>query len=471
MQTVEFLVNTDYTLKEQLDEFLQDERLDHALAAVHVRSEVGEEIYSFHGDKSAVPASGQKVLVGAAALDTLGRDFSFYTGVYTVSEQIGSVLEGNLFLKGTGDPTIQAEDYQKLAEEIAKLGITTIRGDVIADDTYFDDIRLSIDLSWANEKYVYGTQVSALTLSPTRDYDAGSVMVEIRPGAEIGEDAIISVYPDTDYVTIVNNVETVATGGTSHIEWDREHGNNTIHYDGTLTHNATVYRNWVSVWEPTELVLQLFYEALIDNGIKIEGEGRLGDTPTGAQELAHHVSAPLEDLFYPYMKLSNNSIGEILTKTMGKVVHDEGSWEAGLQVVEDYLRSAGLNMNGIHLRDGSGMSHLNAIPPEEMTKLLHTVKEEEWYDLFYDSFPIAGTSNRNIGGTLGYRMGGTAAEGNVRGKTGSLTSKASLSGYVTTQDEEELMFSIVLNNYFHNNAIAIIDHIVVRLAEYSKEEH
>ncbi|MDG5789919.1 D-alanyl-D-alanine carboxypeptidase/D-alanyl-D-alanine-endopeptidase [Evansella sp. AB-P1] len=469
LQEVVFPVNTDYTLKEQLDHFLQDERLDHALAAVHIRSEVGEEIYSYHGDKSAVPASGQKILVGAAALDTLGRDFTFNTGVYTVSEQIGNVLAGDIYLKGTGDPTMLPEDYQRLAEEIANLGITTISGDVVADDTYFDDVRLSIDLSWANQKNVYGAQVSALTLSPNRDYDAGSVMAEVRPGANVGEAAAITIYPATDYVKVINNVETVASGGTSYIEWDREHGNNVLIFNGTLAQNATVYRNWVSVWEPTELVLQLFYKALQENGINVEGEPRLGDTPSGAQELANRISVPLEDLFHSYMKLSNNSIGEILTKTMGKVVYDEGSWDAGLQVVEAYLRNAGLNMNGIHLRDGSGMSHLNAIPPEEMTKLLYYVKEEEWYDLFYDSFPIAGVSNRLVGGTLGYRMGGTAAEGNVRGKTGTLTSKNSLSGFVTTQDDEELMFSIILNNYFHNNAISIIDNIVVKLAEYSRE--
>lgn len=410
-------------------------------------------------------------MVSAAALDTLGKDFTFYTGVYTVAEQLESVLDGDLYLKGTGDPTILPRDYRRLAEEIANLGITTIRGDVIADDTYFDDVRLSIDLSWANQKNAYGAQISALTVSPTRDYDPGSVMVEVRPGANVGDEAEVTIFPDTDYVTVKNKVETVASGGISHIEWDREHGNNTLHYGGTLAQNATVYRNWVAVWEPTELVLQLFYDALLEQGITVEGDPRLGVTPTEAEELANHVSLPLEDLIYPFMKFSNNAMGEILTKTMGKVVHGEGSWDAGIQVIEAYLRAAGLNMSGIHLRDGSGMSHLNAIPPEEMTKLLHVVKEEDWYDLFYDSFPLTGSSNRLVGGTLGWRMGETAAEGNVRGKTGSLTSKASLTGYVTTQDGEELMYSIMLNNYFRNNAIAIIDNIVVRLAEYSREDH
>nr|WP_246593747.1 D-alanyl-D-alanine carboxypeptidase/D-alanyl-D-alanine-endopeptidase [Evansella tamaricis] len=469
LQHVELPINTDYSLKEQLDRFLQDEPLAHALAAVHIRAETGEEIYSFHGDKSAVPASGQKILIGAAALDTLGRDYTFYTGVYTESEQIGNVLDGDLYLKGTGDPTILPEDYRKLAEEIADLGITTISGDVIADDSYFDDVRLSIDLSWANEKYVYGAQVSALSFSPNREFDAGSVIVEVRPGKNVGDDADITIYPDTDYVTVINNVETVPSGDTSYIEWDREHGNNRLHFNGSLVQNATVWRTWVSVWEPTELVLQLFYDALQESGITVEGEARLGVTPTGSKELANHVSIPLEDIFHSYMKLSNNSIGEIMTKTMGKVVYDEGSWDAGLLVVEEYLRNAGLNMNGIQLRDGSGMSHLNAIPPEEMTKLLHYVKEEDWYDLFYHSFPVAGISDRLEGGTLGYRMGGTPAEGNVRGKTGSLTSKASLSGYVTTLDGEELTFSIILNNYFRNNAISIIDNIAVLLAEYTRE--
>jgi D-alanyl-D-alanine carboxypeptidase/D-alanyl-D-alanine-endopeptidase (penicillin-binding protein 4) len=137
---------------------------------------------------------------------------------------------------------------------------------------------------------------------------------------------------------------------------------------------------------------------------------KLGETPENSKLIVEQESIPLEELFVPFMKLSNNGIAEILTKTMGQEVHGEGSWEAGLNVVEAYLTTAGLNTEAIQLRDGSGMSHLNKIPVEDMTKLLQYVQQETWYDTYRESLPLAGDEDRLTGGTLGGRMRGTDAK-------------------------------------------------------------
>ena len=112
----------------------------------------------------------------------------------------------------------------------------------------------------------------------------------------------------------------------------------------------------------------------------------------------------LKELFIPFMKLSNNGHAEVLAKEMGKVVHGEGSWEKGIQVIEENSEQLGLNMENILIRDASGMSHVNLIPSNELTNLLVAVQMEPWHQTFLTSLPVAGASERFVGGSLRNRM-------------------------------------------------------------------
>ncbi|WP_051314730.1 D-alanyl-D-alanine carboxypeptidase/D-alanyl-D-alanine endopeptidase [Alteribacter aurantiacus] len=466
-------------LAKDLHEILEDDRLANAVSGVHVRSaETGDELVSYNGGTKLVPASGQKLLIGAAALEHLGADHTFETGVYTNGVQRGATLQGDLFLKGEGDPTLLKSDIEELAKTIAETGIKNVQGDLVADDSYFDDMRLSLDLSWFNQRRHTGAQVSALSFAPDASlisplaldrFNTASVYIEIHPGEQGGDTPEVKVTPETNQITIRNDVETVNTGGPRNFDWGRDHGTNEIFFEGTIPVGGASINQYVAVWEPTDIVLDLFYQSLANHGVRVNGELHRGETPIEATKLASHYSMELEELMYPFMKLSQNNHAEHLTKTLGKEVLGEGSWDAGLTVVEDYLASIGVDVSVVQLRDGSGMSHLNKIPAREMTQLLYGVQGEEWFDLFYDSIPIAGMDDHMQGGTLRLRMRDTAAEGNAHGKTGTITSKSTLSGYVTTQDGEELAFSILLNNFTGGSPTSVQDDIVVRLAEFSRD--
>src|SRR5699024_8756918 len=134
--------------------------------------------------------------------------------------------------------------------------------------TWYDDVRLSLDLNWSDEPYYTGAQVSALTLSPNEDYDAGTVIVEAHPGDNTGDEAEITVTPATDYVTIVNKTETVPAGENKDISIEREHGSNDIVVEGTIPEDGTRSRSWVSVWEPTGYAVDVFKKSLEENGLK-----------------------------------------------------------------------------------------------------------------------------------------------------------------------------------------------------------
>src|SRR5690625_2698075 len=134
-----------------------------------------------------------------------------------------------------------------------------------------------------------------------------------------------------------------------------------------------------AVWEPTDYALHIFKQAIENQGIQdVNIKRRIA--PAEARQLILKKSMPLKDLLIPFMKQSNNSHEEILVKEMGKVVYDEGSWEKGLQVMEEELTNLGINTDTALFRDGSGMSHKNLIPPNELSKLLYEIQSKSWYE-------------------------------------------------------------------------------------------
>ncbi|MDA1475144.1 D-alanyl-D-alanine carboxypeptidase/D-alanyl-D-alanine endopeptidase [Bacillus changyiensis] len=438
---------TNNRISDQIDPLLKhDPLLQGTLAGISIRSaSSGEILYSHLGDIRLRPASNLKLLTAAAALSVLGEDYSFQTEVLTDGHQIGNSLKGDLYLKGKGDPTLLAADFKRIAEKIRKKGITTIFGNLIGDDSWYDDVRYSADLTWDDEDEYYGAQVSALTASPNEDYDAGTVILEISPGRLAGQKPKVTLQPQTNQVKIMNNAKTVTAEEKKKINIERLHGTNIIEMNGTIPKETTKIRKWVALWKPSHYALDLFKQALHQQGIHMIGTEKIGVTPKQAKRITVHQSIPLAKLMIPFMKLSNNGHAETLVKEMGKTVKHEGSWEKGLEVLNTTLDRLGLHTNQLLLRDGSGISHLNSISADQITKLLYVVQGEKWFSTYIRSLPVGGNSDRMVGGTLRNRFKNPLVKGKVRAKTGTLATVSSLSGYVDTKSGKTLIFSIILN--------------------------
>src|SRR5699024_1646507 len=142
---------------------------------------------SYLGETRLRTASNMKILTSIAAVETLGADHRFKTEVAIDGTLESNVLNGNVYIKGYGDPTLLKEDLEQFAKELKAYGIHTIKGNIFGDDTWYDDVRLSQDLNWSDESNYTGAQVSALTLSPNEDYDTGTIIVEVSPGLKVGE--------------------------------------------------------------------------------------------------------------------------------------------------------------------------------------------------------------------------------------------------------------------------------------------
>ncbi|MCQ6274954.1 D-alanyl-D-alanine carboxypeptidase/D-alanyl-D-alanine-endopeptidase [Bacillus sp. V3B] len=456
-------INQASLVTAQIESILKDERLNGAITGVSIRKgDTGEIIYSSFGDTRLHPASNMKLLTVVSALETLGIEYQFSTEVWIDGKIKENILQGDVYVKGKGDPTLLKTDFDQWAKDLKESGIHQINGNIIGDDSWYDDVRLSQDLNWSDESNYTGAQVSALTLSPNKDYDAGTVIVEVSPASKVGEPARLALTPATEYVNIINQTKTVDQEAPKKVSIEREHGTNTIIVNGTIPLNGEVSRSWVAVWEPTKYALDVFKKSLQENGIKFSGktELKIGITPKNATLLTDKKSMPLKDLIIPFMKLSNNGHGEILTKEIGKVMYGEGSWDKGLQVIEETVTSFGIDPRTFLLRDGSGMSHKNMIPANELSQFLYAIQKKSWFHEFEHSLPVAGIPDRLVGGTLRSRLTEKPVKGNVKAKTGTIAGVSTLSGYVTTTSGEKWIFSIMINNHLSDSVKSIEDEIV-----------
>ncbi|HEY7044927.1 MAG TPA: D-alanyl-D-alanine carboxypeptidase/D-alanyl-D-alanine-endopeptidase [Nocardioidaceae bacterium] len=457
------------TLASQIDALLTDPRYDGSQVGVVVRdADTGATLYDHNGDERLIPASNTKLFTSTAALDLLGSDYRFRTTVSTSGGQRGSTVKGDLYLTGGGDPTTLASDYGDLAAQLRDRGVRTVRGNLVADDSFFDHQRLGAFWSWDDEPFYYSAQISGLTVAPNTDYDSGTVIVETRAGSKVGRPAQLTLVPKTHYVHVVNDAVTGAAGSDNTISVEREHGNNIIHVTGSFPIDETVEQDWSTVWEPTGYAADVFKRALRDHGIDLRGRVRTGVTPDATTTLATHESMTLGDMLIPWLKLSNNMHAEHIVKTIGAEVEGDGSWDAGLDAIESDLPSLGVDTDVMRMVDGSGLARADFIPPDQITNLLVAARSKPWFDQWYNALPIAGNPDRFVGGTLRSRMVGTPAANNLHGKTGSLTGVTALSGYVTDADGDPLVFSIVSNNYL-SSPRSVEDALGVLLASYSAD--
>ncbi|MFG2088619.1 MULTISPECIES: D-alanyl-D-alanine carboxypeptidase/D-alanyl-D-alanine-endopeptidase [unclassified Spirillospora] len=444
-------------LPEDLDAVLRDGRLQGAAVDVVVRdAETGEVLYDRNGNGQVTPASNNKLQTSAAAFGILGPGYRFRTTV--------SVKGGNLYLRGTGDTTMRAAEYDRLAAAVAARGITGIKGDLVADDTWFGAKRTPDDWDPADLQYAYAGQTSALTVSPNDDFDAGSIKVSLTPAAREGRPVRVGLTPDTDVVKIDNRAVTGPPGSSSTLAVNRGNGTNTIVVTGSHPAGAAPAGVLRTVEGPTLYAADVFRKALKAHGVQVSGATERGRTPPGAKTIATRTSMPLSRLATPFLKLSNNVMAETLVKAIGREVRGEGTWAAGLPAITAHLRRLGVDTSQVTMTDGSGLSRGNRTTAVQLSTLLRNVRKRPWFPAWYAALPIAGRPDPLAGGTLANRMRGTAADGNVHAKTGTLTGVTALSGYVKDPGGRTLIFSSVFNGYSGGAPKDIEDKIAVRLA-------
>jgi D-alanyl-D-alanine carboxypeptidase/D-alanyl-D-alanine-endopeptidase (penicillin-binding protein 4) len=448
--------------------------LDHALIAAEIRSlATGEVLYSRNATRLVMPASNMKILTMAASAERLGWDHQFETAFVSTAPVEGGILRGDLIIVGGGDPSINGRDdrittaLDTVAAQLKAAGILAIDGRVIGDDDAFEDEGLGPGWSWDYLAYGYATPVGALQVGENL------VRVTVRPGSAPGAPAVVEMAPPESGLALVNRVVTGEKGAPASIDLYRLPGRPDLEVAGTIPMGDEPAMRTASADNPTLFFAQALRAGLVARGIAVRGAAvdidDLGDTRPehgGMRVLATIQSPPLSEIGTTLMKVSQNLYAETLLKTLGRGDHP-GSTDRGRAVVREILESWGVRPGGYLQSDGSGLSRYNYVTAGAIVTILtHLWADPRHRDAFAATLPIAGRD-----GTLAGRMKGTRAEGNARAKTGSIANVRALSGYVSTQDGEPLVFSIVVN-HFHLPAPVVdyaVDTAVETLANFTRK--
>ncbi|GDX40478.1 D-alanyl-D-alanine carboxypeptidase DacC [Armatimonadota bacterium] len=452
-------------LRAAISKILNNVATNNGMTGIVIQSlESNTTLYERSPDTLFVPASNSKILTSALALSSLGKDFIFSTKVMMQGKlDSDGVLNGTLKLAGAGDPLLQTSDIKSLAEQVFKAGVRQLHGKVLTDATRYDDTFLGEGWSWDDEPFYYAAPVSALNINEN------VVSVFVRPGKMVGDLVQVQIEPPTLRLTLSITAKTTHSKTKPSLRVTRQHGVNVIQVSGTLPLDANPSRpaETLTVPNPTDIAQEVFENALREQGVTIEADAPLtNEEGMDWVPIAEVKSQPLYAILQKMNKPSDNLVAECLFKAVSAYQKVQGSWGASREMGQTYFQSLGIPKEQLSLVDGSGLSRQNLVTPRNLVRVLTTLYRSPDYSVFYDSLPIAG-----VDGTLQHRMNKTSAENNCRAKTGSLSNVRSLSGYVTTQDGEPLVFSILMNHYKHPKVSAreLQDKIVVLLANFRRQ--
>ena len=473
-------------LQTRISEILRRPELASATVGIKVASlDTGKILFEQNANKLLSPASNMKLYTVAAGLDRLSPDYHFVTSVYAPAKpDAAGVVRGDLTIYGRGDPSISARfngDYVKgiddLAARIAAAGVKRVEGDLVGDESYFSGVPYSSGSQWEDLQWGFGAEVSALSINDNL------VNLSIRPGGQVGASAVVSTEPSDPLLTINNHLTTTARGTKRNLLVHRGLNSNVLEIQGSMALDDGGFSGRLALAQPALLFAYSLRSSLAKKGVIISGKTRttspslfVSATNTaalsGLVELTNLQSPPFNLIAAQTLKPSQNLYAELILRTLGRVVAStttgpevgRTSESAGVEVVRTFLREAGVDPSALSLSDGSGLSRDDMVTAEATLQLLTYMRRHRFATAFREALPIAG-----VDGTIRNRMKGTPAQNNLRAKTGELRSASSLSGFVTTAAGEELVFSIMVNNYPDgvNPPSVCIDPIAVLLASFA----
>jgi len=470
------------SLSQSIDSVIDQSELSSARWGVSVISLTsGREVYGRNAGKLFIPASNMKIYTTGVALDLLGAEYRWRTSAYAKTQPDATgTISGDLTLYGRGAPDLVAQakkdssdgSLARLADDLYQRGIRQVSGNVIGDESYFRGETLGDGWPWTDLQWYFGAEASALSVNDNE------IELSILPPAKTDAPPQVNVNDADNYVSIQNGLTVVKRGERMTIGIDRGLSDNKVRVWGEFPLGAKGFGARLSVHNPSLWAARLFLKALKDRGIKVQGTAETRDArvppnerfdPSASTELAFVSSKPLSEIVKDTNKASINLYAELLLRTLGRergnlvstpepVGRERGDAEAGLEVIRLWLSRAGISTAGMALHDGSGLSRLNLVTPESISRLLVSLSKTAADPVFRASLPISGRD-----GTLGGRL--EKLSDRVVAKTGSLTYTTSLSGYVTAAGGEVLAFSILCNDQTARaSTTRVIDQIVSILA-------
>ncbi|HSZ71076.1 MAG TPA: D-alanyl-D-alanine carboxypeptidase/D-alanyl-D-alanine-endopeptidase [Cytophagaceae bacterium] len=444
--------NSSDSVRSQLKSLEETPLLSRGTIGLWVQDqETGEVLINYNAQKSFVPASNLKVVTTASALAMLGDDYRYVTSGYITGkvDSIG-VLKGNLVIIGSGDPSLGSDQVagssiQVLLNRWIQLligkGIKLIKGDIIIDPMAYNANPIPDFWPWADLGNYYGAGTHGLNISDN------TLKLYFKQNKELGAPVkFLRTEPTIEGIRFDNRVitGTVGSGDEAYIYGGPYQSNRMIM--GTLPPGDGEYKIKGSIPDPPLWFGYLLKQALKAKGISCKGEIKVqsaSEQLLNAQDWFQHRSPPLSELIRITNFYSINLYAESLLQQIALVKKGKGDRGIGINEIKRFWSSNGIDTLGWILLDGSGLSPLNAISPQQMAAVLKYMgNHKQLQTSFIQALPAAGKD-----GTVYWFGKNTVLENNVRLKSGSFTSTLCYSGYMTTQQNKKVVFSIMMNRY------------------------
>ncbi len=437
-----------------LESYKKDKDLAHAnYSFCIIEASSGKIIKEYQSELAMIPASTLKIVTTSAALGILSKNFTYKTNFYVTEkpDSVTGICKGNLYVQGNGDPSFNSsyfyhDDslfYSPLIKSIQKKGIKRIDGPVTVDASYLDN-SIPDTWIWGDIGNYFGAGANGLS------YKDNKFSLFYTSGETNSIAKLESIKPDyfSKNMIFQSTVKSAGTDDNAFVYGDPNGYNRVV--SGTIPANKKNYEVEAQMPEPPlffayELQQELKKYGIAKNDSK---ETRLAYSTKSTKQdyqLVHtHVSPKLEKIVFYTNTKSNNHYAESLLKTVGAYKSGkQGTTDNGIDAVETYWQTRGVDVSGLHMVDGSGLSRANTVTTKLQTTVLSKIyRDNSMYTAFNASLPIAGKN-----GSMTNLCKGTFAENNLRAKTGYINRARGYCGYVKTKSGKELAFSVLFNNY------------------------
>lgn len=434
-----------------LEAYKKDKELTHASYGFCVMEAAsGKIIKEYNSEQALVPASTMKIITTSAALGILGKDYTYKTHFYSVQKtDSAGIMTNNLVIKGSGDPSFNSSYFYNndstffnpIIQKLKAKGIKKITGSIIADASCFDNT-IPSSWIWGDIGNYFGAGANGLSYRDNKFslfYNSGA----LNSAARLER---ISPAYFSKKITVQSNV--IASGSEDDAFVYGDPNGYSRKVTGTIPPNKTNYEVEAEMPEPALFFLDQLQNELKKNGFSANDVKLVSTEDAGnnykEQAVYTHTSPRLEKIVYYTNTKSNNHYAESLLKTIGAVKSNkQGSTANGIDAVENYWKERGVDVTGLHMADGSGLSRANTITTKiQATVLSKIYRDSLMYPAFNSSLPVAGKN-----GSMTSLCKGTFAENNLRAKTGYINRARGYCGYVKTKSGKELAFSVLFNNY------------------------
>lgn len=416
----------------------------------------GRTLFSHNAHRKFIPASNQKILVTATAMSLLGPDHRFRTEIWATGETVGSFVDGDVVVVGSGDPTFSdrywasgSDALGAIADSLYSRGIRHVAGSLVVDVAAWDSATVGPTWEVEDLRYGYGSTGGAFAI------DEGEIELVVTGGLSVGGPADVTWSPFGTRDFVRSKLTTAPVDSSTRVRPDYLPESRVLVLEGRAE-LGTVDTISVAMRDPVRQSAATLARAIHHAGIEIEGGWRVhwtnNDEPGAAclsdsglertaSELLFTMESPrVSEIAAGILEPSQNWMTEQTVRALGARFGEEGSWNEGIDVVEAYLvNEVGVRPSDISARDGSGLSFYNLITPRAIVRILTDMHQMPWAAEYRDAMAEPGED----GSTLANRLEGL--EGRIFAKTGTISNVNSLSGYLLGENGQEIAFSILSN--------------------------